>query len=307
MKNYILLIIFLLCLGACKKDELTAGDFHLVEIAFKNSAENTLITYEYDGSGRVQKTVYSNNNSLPYRITDIVYNGNEVLIKPPLGLPFDAQNKVIYVLDSLKRPVQRNSLHDFSFANAPNGPQINHESDSSRYEYAADGKIVKYSGVSNETISSYRSPGQSDLQTNTITYTGIYEIDNQNLKSISSILKREFIYTFGSYSRTLSQTIEERTDFIYDKLYPNQFDFKNAYIIRELGNIPFAKYFFNPGFRNFPNKAITTRIIKDNTGIIETTSNTEEPALDFDSKGYLLSMKDNNQAIPKQVFSYKKF
>ncbi|HET6995010.1 MAG TPA: hypothetical protein VFI06_08505 [Chitinophagaceae bacterium] len=306
MRNYLYLLFFVILFSSCKKDQPVIGEKRLTIVTTFNASAPDYMDLQYNGSGRLTKLMNRQNGTL-VATASFDYTGNEISITHP-GEPVNLQQNTRYQLDGSQRPSKRIFSHFEDFTQPQGlGPEKHFGSDTTNYEYNASGFLFRSSGIAKDSISYYPSAGVLQNSTNTVTYSIVYEMEGGNLKSIKrTAVQNYFQVTQPGTSYSNQQTMEETIVFYYDKNYPNKFDFKNAFLLTEVEVLPFRLYTPNASFLNFPNKATTTRIIKNAGGnIISTNTNSEEVTLTFDNEGYIAGRYFDPQL--RQTFSYSRF
>jgi len=305
MRNGLYCLLFLVFIS-CKKDKTPSGDKHLTKITGYGGTP-FYVDFSYDGSGRLTSQTATQGTNPPIVFTQIGYTGNEIAITYPRD-PSTIQNSTKYQLDANNRPIKRTytSFEDFS-SGAAFGPEHHYGNETTNYEYNAGGSVFRYTGLKKDSMSYYPAANVIQYSTNTISYTATYEFEAGNVKSVTRTLQQSYWATEQPGSTyTIQTTVEETTVFFYDKKYPNQFDFKNAFLFREIEILPFPLYMPDKSFTNFPNKAVTTRITKNGAGaVLSTDVSTEETELNFDREGFISGR--NADPANKQVFSYNRF
>jgi len=307
MKICTSLIFLVILFSACKKDQPISGENHLVKITHTDGSVTSKHEFGYDASGKLIKKTYAENGNPPRVQNEITYTGNEVAISY-LDEPSYFRRDTRYQLDAHDRPVKRIFSY-FDSLPVPLGPQKDFATDTTTYEYDVNGYLMRYTGVSKDSVRYYGSPGVLDVQSNTFTYTTIYEIDAGNLKSVKKTSQQQHVTAnYPGLPYSFQRIIEETTVFYYDKKYPNHLDFRNAFLFTELNVLPFSSYVPNPGYLNYPNKAVTTKITKDANGVVLSTDVfTEEPNLNFDTNGYLLTLTNVFSPQSKEIYNYSRF
>ena len=304
MRNCKYFVFLLIVFTGCKKNDIpVTGDFHLVRATIVGGWPYKA-EFGYDASGRLLKQTVSNNANDAVVMTHFNYTGNEIAISYPDNPSF-IQQDTRYLVDAQNRPAKR-VYHDEDSYNSEFGPQKQFRSETTDYEYDANGYLIRQTGIFKDSTSYY--PSAAGILTVTLevnTYIVIHEIADGNLKSIKKTTQQNIqLLQGGIYSR--QQTIEETTVFSYDKNYPNHFDFANAFLLNEAKVLPFTSYFPDLRFSNYPNKAVTTKVTKDASGtIISTETSTKEYNLTFNTNGYLLSNIFDPQT--KLVYMYSRF
>lgn len=300
--------VFLIILfSACKKGEPLSGENHLAKITYTDGSNSSKHQFEYDASGRLIKKTFSQDGNPPGVQNEINYTGNEVAISYPDELPF-IQRDTRYQLDVQNRPVKRFFSNLMTFPQSF-GPEKHFEADTTNYEYDGNGYLNRYTGISKDSISYYITAGVLLNFSDNFTYTTFYEIDAGNIKSVKKTSQQRHVQVSQPGAPyNYQRSIEETTVFYYDKKYPNHFDFRNAFLFTELQVLPFRSYVPHPGYLNYPNKAVTTTITKDANGVVLSTDvSTEEPNLNFDTNGYLLTLTNVFNPQSETIFNYSRF
>jgi hypothetical protein len=307
MRNCLYLFSFIILFSSCKKDKPVSGEKRLVSTTTFSTGGPTYRDFQYDGSGRLTKRIARQGDLLTVT-AELSYTGNEVAITYPAE-PSITQQDTRYQLDGSQRPSRRIFSHFEDFTSPQGfGPEKHFGSDTTNYEYNASGFMFRYNGVLKDSLSYYPTIGVLQNSTNTVTYTAVYEMEGGNLKTVKRTSVENYFQVNQPPGTTygFQKTVEETTVFYYDKNYPNKFDFRNAFLLTELDVLPFDQYTPNPGFLNFPNKAITTTITKNAGGnIVSTNVDTQEVNFDFDKEGYISGWNFDSQA--KQAFIYSRF
>ena len=294
-----------LLFSACKKNDIpVTGDFHLMKTTGVGGWSGK-DEFEYDASGRLIKNTSSENGNAPVPRTVFSYTGNEVAISYPNDDPAHFHRSVIYQLSAQNRPLKR-IYSSVLNVNMDFGPDNQFEYDSTNFEYDLNGHLFRQTGALKDSVSYYPSAaGILTIIVEVTTYTVDYEIADGNLKSVKRTAQHNTqIVQGGTYSA--QENIEETTVFSYDKGYPNHFDFKNTFLLNEISVLPFESFIPDLSFLNYPNKAVTTTVKKNASGVVTSTeTTTDEQNLTFNTNGYLLSNIVDPQT--KLVFTYNRF
>ena len=299
MKQTAFLLLVTLCIIACKKNtsDTPANNKQLLStIVIQDEKENFI----YDGSNRIISETW-----LHVGITDILYEvtyqPGVILINDPTSGPGNPHT-IKYTLDAAGKPVQRIAASEMHFA-FQQGPEDHYETDITNYHYDNNGLISAYDGVLSDSNTHYASENDPVLEVSKVTYAGIYTIENNNIKNLARILSSEGRAEEAGIISPYKISATENTDFFYDKNYPNQFDFTNTLLIKEFGALPYALYVIQPGFKNFPNKAVITRVTKDDAGhVLSTDTTTDEEKFTFTHQGFI----STNGVVPAvRQFLYK--
>jgi YD repeat-containing protein len=215
-----IVFIFLCFLCACKKKDIVPGNLRLISIIEKGGFDNTT-SFKYDDLGRLVSMTQTGAG-----VTEIVYNGNQVTVNfPPKS--FQKQKRVTYEVVGDK--VSHRNSSEVTEITPPEGPQKRYLTETTSYEYNTEGSLVGYSGTLKDSMSFYPQTGVLQIQKLTVQYIAVSEIRDGNLNSVN----RTYIVTNSvTESGTTSSFIisaDEKTDFFFDKNYPNKFDFKTCF------------------------------------------------------------------------------
>jgi len=274
MKNVplpLLILCFVSSLLSCNKnkEEIKVTELRLIGIEYKNANNFSRTNLEYDASGRITRITYQQNEIATHTQFDISYANNEIVMAQPAmsNANSDVADTIRLFLDANNRVIKRINHFFFEVKGPANPPQRTYTYDTTLYEYDAAGLPTKE--IYTKKDSTWFNNGQVATYFYFTSGVTTYTSSNGNITSSNYSDKMTLTTTLPTNTYTQYRTNTTSKTFQYAKKYPNNTDFSNAAVLRELNvfsDLPFGSY--SP---YLPNMLTSSSVQKDGNGVIMST------------------------------------
>lgn len=304
MKRIALLALPALLLFSCKKtDTVNTEEVRLLQTKWSDGNGNVhTALLSYDAEGRIVALSVKTNNDPATVSATVSYAGSEVRITEPVvsNAATMFTREIKFVVNGSNQPVSRIESRNAEYYATAGNPQRDFYTDTATYSYDASGLLTKITGNSRDSV--WYKPGYEQTSVRLQTYTVNYTNVNGNLAEMTRIAQENYHTTVGTTTLYSRSSREEKNTFDYSKAYPNNTDFKNAFLLEEFGVI-LNDYPLNRNYRNLPSQVTTSVTEKDGTGAVTYTgSSTFTLTFSFNKYGFLSLIGDNpDQARNKEL------
>jgi hypothetical protein len=302
MQKFCLFLISIIIMVSCKKKKedtpLDPNTIRLTKIVQDNTASEF---YEYDTDGRIIKVTNQTTGNPISVVATVAYTGNTATITYPIvnNAGLNASFSTKYILNADGKPLQRILEDRLEFLPPGNNAQRDFVNDTTKYEYDAQGLLIKETQTIWDSTWSKANVGGYITTSFELTKQVLnYSNANGNMASImgsGTKLSRNFSSTNG-ITYTSNTLLDESSTLAYTSSYANKTDFKNSFILNELGAFFNDTYYANKSYQNFPSK-ISSQYTEKNAvtnAITNSSSKANDYMYTYNSNGFIASIKQTN-------------
>ena len=249
MQKLFWLLVALTAFSCSKADKSRFSRLQRTEATSYNGG---LVTteYKYDGQSRITSILKKKDSAAATVMVTISYSGNEAVLVsfPDTDPSYTQQKEVRYLLDADGKPSKRFSFTLLTSKSGPGNYSLDYRNDTTSYEYDAGSLLVK--SIRRYRDSLWFPSGKSILTTATFTITFINS--NGNLVSTDEYVTYLRTDNQGGVPSVSGGSSEYKNAFEYSKSFPNNADFKNAFVLNEY--LDYYQVPVNERYKNMPDR-----------------------------------------------------
>jgi hypothetical protein len=288
MKKFTWILTALFLFLSCKKDK-DLSDRRLLRTEATSYMGNVVNTeYRYDNLGRITSIMQGKANEQLTVAVTVSYNGNEatLLSQPEVDPSLTQTTEVRFTLDASGKPQKRIEYTHRVSKNPVSAPAQEFRYDTSLYEYDQGGLLKRI-------IRSRRDSfwvEQDYIIKRKFDFTVDYVNSGGNLISKDEHVTYPITTTQNGVTTLSGGSSDQHLVFNYTKSFPNQTDFKNAFILNEY--MPYYEPPLNSNYKNMINQCMISNTDRDlNGNIIFNANGVANMDRTYDSKGFLSTIQ----------------